>query len=83
MVVVGVCMETDEVRPMLGVAKELTIEFSFGYDPVEFAETLRRIAEGDIDVDPLITGTVPIDGVPQAFADLARPDDHAKILVTS
>lgn len=80
--VVGVCMETDHVRPMLGVAKELTLDFSFGYDPMEFAETLRRIAEGEIDVDPLITGTVPIEGVPQAFDDLAQPDAHAKILVT-
>jgi 2-desacetyl-2-hydroxyethyl bacteriochlorophyllide A dehydrogenase len=80
--VVGVCMESDQVRPMVAVAKELTIEFSFGYDPTEFAETLRRIAEGDIGVDPLITGTVAIDAVPQAFTDLARPDAHAKILVT-
>jgi threonine dehydrogenase-like Zn-dependent dehydrogenase len=80
--VVGVCMESDHLQPMIGVAKELSIEFSFGYDPVEFAETLRRIAEGEIDVDPLITGTVPIEGVPQAFEDLAHPDEHAKILVT-
>ena len=29
----------------------------------------------------MITGTVAIDGVPQAFADLAHPDVHAKILV--
>ena len=58
--VVGVCMEADRVRPMLGVAKELTIQFSFGYDPMEFADTLRRIAEGEFDVEPLITGTVPI-----------------------
>lgn len=81
--VVGACMETDHVRPMLGLAKELTIDFSFGYDPLEFAETLRRIAAGEIDVAPLVTGTVPIAGVPQAFDDLARPDEHAKILVTS
>jgi threonine dehydrogenase-like Zn-dependent dehydrogenase len=81
--VVGVCMEADRVRPMLGVAKELTIQFAFGYDPMEFADTLRRIAEGEIDVDPLVTGTVPIAGVPQAFEDLAQPDAHAKILVTA
>jgi hypothetical protein len=29
----------------------------------------------------LITGHVGIDGVPQAFADLASPERHAKILV--
>ena len=28
-----------------------------------------------------ITGTVAVDGVPQAFADLANPETHAKILV--
>jgi threonine dehydrogenase-like Zn-dependent dehydrogenase len=48
---------------------------------MEFAETLRRIAEGEIDVAPLITGTVGLDGVPQAFQDLADPEAHAKILV--
>lgn len=80
-VVVGVCMEPDTVRPMRGVVKELDLRFAFGYDPMEFAETLRRIAEGEIDVAPLITGQVDIDGVPQAFADLATPDDQAKILV--
>ncbi len=80
-VVVGVCMEADTVRPMLGVVKELNVQFVFGYDPMEFGETLRRIAEGEIDVAPMITGRVPIDGVPQAFRDLADPDAHAKILV--
>ena len=80
-VVVGVCMEPDTVRPMRGVVKELDVRFAFGYDPMEFAETLRRISEGELDVSPLITGRVDIDGVPQAFVDLATPDDQAKILV--
>lgn len=81
-IVVGVCMEPDTVRPMRGVVKELDVRFAFGYDPMEFAETLRRIAEGELDVAPLITGRVDLEGVPQAFADLAHPDQHAKILVS-
>jgi len=80
-VVVGVCMQSDTIRPMRGVTKELSMQFVFGYDPTEFKETLDRIADGRIDVTPLITGTVPIAGVPQAFTDLADPDQHAKILV--
>jgi threonine dehydrogenase-like Zn-dependent dehydrogenase len=79
--VVGVCMQTDHIKPMLGVVKELNIQFVLGYQPDEFADTLRRIAEGEVDVAPLITGSVGIDGVPQAFADLADPEAHAKILV--
>ena len=37
--------------------------------------------EGNVDVEPLITGTIGIDGIPQAFDDLANPDLHAKIVV--
>lgn len=79
--VVGVCMKPDQVLPMVGVVKELNMQFVFGYDPMEFAETLRRVAEGEVAVEPLITGTVALDGVAQAFRDLADPETHAKILV--
>jgi len=79
--VAGVCMEPDEVQPFIGISKELTVRFALGYDPMEFASTLTNIAEGRITVDPLITGTVGLDGVPQAFEDLANPEAHAKIIV--
>jgi len=79
--VVGVCMETDEIWPMMGIGKELNIQFVLGYTPQEFADTLAAIAEGRLDVAPLITGEVGIAGVPQAFRDLADPEQHAKILV--
>ena len=41
-----------------------------GYDPAEFAESLRAIAEGEIDV-PMITGEVGLDVVGAAFDGLA------------
>ncbi|HLB24213.1 MAG TPA: alcohol dehydrogenase, partial [Dehalococcoidia bacterium] len=78
---VGVCMETDAVQPAIGINKELTVQFALGYTPEEFSRTLESIADGRIDVAPLITGEVGIAGVPQAFRDLANPDAHAKILV--
>ena len=80
--VVGVCMEHDGIRPFFGIMKELSIQFALGYDLDEFAGTLRAIAEGTIDVSPLITGRVDLDGVPAAFDALAHPDTHCKILVT-
>jgi threonine dehydrogenase-like Zn-dependent dehydrogenase len=79
--VVGVCMEPDTVRPAFGILKELSVQFALGYDPMEFADTLRAIADGRLDVAPLITGVVGLDGVPGAFADLADPGAHAKVLV--
>jgi len=80
-VVAGVCMEDDRIRPMLGINKELTVQFVLGYTPLEFADTLRDIAEGRIPVASLVTGRVGVDGVPGAFKALAQPDTHAKILV--
>jgi threonine dehydrogenase-like Zn-dependent dehydrogenase len=80
-VVAGVCMERDAFRPMLGIHKELNIQFVLGYAPDEFARTLRALAEGAIDVAPMITGRTGVDGVADAFATLGSPEAHAKILV--
>lgn len=79
--VVGVCMEADTIWPMLGVNKELTVQFSLGSRPEEFDRALQLIASGELDVAPLITGEVGIAGVPGAFEELRKPDAHAKILV--
>jgi threonine dehydrogenase-like Zn-dependent dehydrogenase len=80
-VVVGVCMERDTITPFFGIGKELTVQFALGYDPMEFAASLRSIAEGEIDVAPMITGRVGLDAVPDAFRSLANPEQHCKILV--
>jgi len=80
-VVAGVCMEDDRIRPMFGINKELQIQFVLGYTPDEFARTLRALAEGAIDVAPLITGRTGLDGVADAFDTLRSPEAHAKILV--
>lgn len=80
-VVAGVCMDDDTIRPMLGINKELNVQFVLGYTPGEFMDTLAAIADGRIDVAPLVTGRVGVAGVAQAFRDLASPDEHAKILV--
>ena len=81
-VVVGVCMEPDTIVPFFGISKELNVQFVLGYDPMEFGASLRSIAEGEIDVAPMITGTVDLDGVPGAFEELGNPERHCKILVT-
>lgn len=80
-VVVGACMQQDRFHPMLGIGKELSLQFVLAYDPLEFAGALDAIATGRVDLSPLHTGTVGIDGIPQAFTDLGNPEAHAKILV--
>jgi threonine dehydrogenase-like Zn-dependent dehydrogenase len=80
-VVVGVCMEPDTIFPMLGISKELGVQFVLGYTQDEFTATLGHIAARQIPVAPLVTGTVGLDGVAGAFAELASPERHAKIMV--
>jgi threonine dehydrogenase-like Zn-dependent dehydrogenase len=81
LVVVGVCMERDQIEPMLGTNKELNIQFVLGYSGEEFRTTLHHLAEGRINCDPLITGKVGVEEVAGAFEALASPEQHAKILV--
>ncbi len=80
-VVVGVCMQQDHIRPTLGINKELNLQFVLGYEPHEFANTLFDIAAERLPVQPLITGRVGVSGVAGAFEELANPEQHAKILV--
>ncbi|NNH75468.1 zinc-binding dehydrogenase [Nocardia uniformis] len=80
-VVVGVCMQTDQIHPATAINKEIELRFVLGYDPGEFRDTLHMIADGKVDPSPLITGTVGLDGIDTAFATLASPDHHAKILI--
>src|SRR5205807_261694 len=80
-VVVGVCMETDRLEPMLGIMKELNVQYVLGYTPAEFAASLQLIADGKVDAASLITATVGIEGVAKAFDDLGIPEQHTKIIV--
>ncbi|ORB24975.1 zinc-binding dehydrogenase [Mycolicibacterium parafortuitum] len=80
-IVVGVCMGEDKLRPAMAIGKEIDLRFVFGYTPLEFRDTLHMLADGKVDASPLVTGTVGLDGVAGAFADLGNPEKHAKILI--
>lgn len=80
-IVVGVCMGDDKLRPAMAVGKEIDIRFVFGYTPIEFRDTLHMLADGKLDASALVTGTVGLAGVATAFQALGDPETHAKILI--
>ncbi len=80
-VVVGVCMEPDRLRPAMAINKEIDLRFVVGYTPLEFHDTLSMVAEGKVDASPIVTGTVGLGGVESAFQALADPEGQAKILI--
>lgn len=80
-VVVGVCMQPDHFRPIIGIYKRLALRFVLGWSPNEFAQSMQNLAEGKIDGEALVTGHVSLDEVPASFDALADPERHVKILV--
>jgi threonine dehydrogenase-like Zn-dependent dehydrogenase len=80
-VVVGVCMEPDRIRPAMAINKEIDLRFVVGYTPLEFRDTLHMLADGKVNAAPLVTGTVGLPGVDAAFDALGNPEKHAKILI--
>jgi threonine dehydrogenase-like Zn-dependent dehydrogenase len=80
-VVVGVCMAPDTIRPVMAINKEIDLRFVLGYTPKEFHDTLHLLAEGKVKAAPVVTGTVGLAGVDSAFTALADPEAHAKILI--
>jgi (R,R)-butanediol dehydrogenase/meso-butanediol dehydrogenase/diacetyl reductase len=80
-VVVGVCMETDQIQPMQGILKEVSVNFVLGYDPVDFDDTIEALAAGKIKPQPMVTDVITVDQVPEMFTALRRPGSRAKVLV--
>jgi len=80
-IVVGVCMEPDRLRPAMAINKEIELRFVLGYTPLEFRDSLHLLAEGKVNAAPIVTGTVGLGGVDGAFTALADPETHAKILI--
>jgi len=79
--VAGINMGSDSFEPAQCILKELDIRFSLYYSPEQFAKTFAHLAAGDFDVAALLTGTVGLDGVADAFERLRSNPRDAKILL--
>ena len=80
-VVLGVCIEPDEILPLTGILKELELKFALGYSKQEFADALEALRSGRIDVGPLVTDVIDLDLVPETFHALAAPTTQCKVLI--
>ncbi len=80
-VVLGVCMEPDEITPVRCIFKEITVTFVLGYNDAEFQETIDALATGKIDPRPMVTDVIGVDQVPEMFQALRKPGGRAKVIV--
>jgi 2-desacetyl-2-hydroxyethyl bacteriochlorophyllide A dehydrogenase len=80
-VVVGVCLQTDHIRPLIAINKELALQFVLGYTMEEFTESLTYIADGKFDVSQLVSHRIGLDEVADTFEALKDPERYAKVIV--
>jgi threonine dehydrogenase-like Zn-dependent dehydrogenase len=80
-VIAGVCMERDQIDPLVMISKEIELRYVLAYTPGEFAAALRSLAEGENRYQHVITGVVSLDDTPDAFIRLQTDKSQIKILV--
>lgn len=77
----GVCMAPDPIDHLLAYSKEPTVRFPATYTRAENEFIMEMIEQGRIDPTPLISHTISLDGLPEAFDALRRPSDQCKVVV--
>lgn len=81
MVIAGVCQQPDTIMPLMGIVKELNLQFVLGYRPADFDYVIAMIASDRIDVAPMITDIVDLNGLPEAFEALRHPTHQCKVML--
>jgi (R,R)-butanediol dehydrogenase/meso-butanediol dehydrogenase/diacetyl reductase len=81
-IVAGGASAPDTFVPALALIKELSLRFAVYYRRSEWAHTIRRLAQGELDPRPLLTNRVALADIALALADLrSRPAEHTKVIV--
>jgi (R,R)-butanediol dehydrogenase/meso-butanediol dehydrogenase/diacetyl reductase len=80
-VVAGACQQPDTIMPLIGIMKELNLQFVLGYRPADFDYVIAMIASDRIDVSHMITDIVDLDGLPSAFEALRKPSHQCKVML--
>ena len=80
-IIVGVCLQTDHIRPLVAINKELSLQFVLGYTRDEFATSLGHISDGKFDVSNLVSHQIPLEQVADTFTALRDPEQFGKVIV--
>ena len=80
-VIAGVCQQPDTIMPLMGIVKELNLQFVLGYRPADFDYVIAMIASDRIDVAPMITDIVDLNALPEAFEALRHPSHQCKVML--
>ena len=77
----GACLESINLNPAAMLVRETAFQGSYGCDMEEFRHCIELVASGKIDINPIISGAVSQDELPNAFERLCGPNDEIKLLM--
>ena len=80
-VLVGVCMEPTTIQPVLWMINEVSMQTTMGFTNEEFEDSLDLLHKGKLKTDGLVTETISLDQLPEAFERLLSPNDEIKVLL--
>jgi len=80
-VVIGVCMEPDQIMPLTFIFKEVSVNFALAYTRSDFEETIDALNTSRINADPMVTDIISLEQVPATFETLRKPTSQAKVLI--
>ena len=79
--VLGLCTAPDHMDSFRAISKEVEIVMSVFFDMHEFARAIGSLEAGQFPPQALISNTVGLDAVPQAFEALRRRTTQCKVLI--
>jgi 2-desacetyl-2-hydroxyethyl bacteriochlorophyllide A dehydrogenase len=80
-VVLGWCTVPDSFVPALYLMKQVRLQFSMTYTVGEFHRTIDVLEGGAVEPRAMVSRTVSLDDLPEAFESLRSASDDCKILI--
>jgi (R,R)-butanediol dehydrogenase/meso-butanediol dehydrogenase/diacetyl reductase len=81
LVLVGTGMQPENFTVVSAALKRLRMSFPVAYVRSDFHFVQRMLTAHRVTVDGLVTATVNLDGVPEMFEKLGKPNDQCKVLI--
>ena len=80
-VVAGVCFSEDRIVPIVGLMKEVSVQFSQCYTERDFAAVIKAVAQGEARPAPMHSQTIGLTELPQCFEALRTNPGDCKVLI--
>jgi 2-desacetyl-2-hydroxyethyl bacteriochlorophyllide A dehydrogenase len=80
-VILGVCAQMDQWFPVAGLVKEVDVRFSMVYHVNEYHVALDALERGDVTPRSMVTDTVGLEQMADAFEGLRHHSNQCKVMV--